>query len=987
MIGVTSDQKHPDLTGTASRAAFSGYGHEVTPEERAEWREVMSARAQAAFQRGQEAIQSGRLQDGVFWLERAERMARQSPNVIWALAIAFLNVGRVEDCLKRMERLYGQYGLREAAFLSVVCLVRLNETAEAISRLGAALSKFHILPELGQLATQLAETGELPGWCTASNAGWVDVDASGSIRVSLDGIEVGHGNCGRYTLPEGWQNARRLEVRVGRRHVLGSPIDLQALTRCESLVRATHKGLEGWLWYPSEPEHVPAVILWDERVISVPAFATDVDSDVPLSRPRSFLFDKSFMPKGDCGPLILRDEHGRLLTGAPVDPMVGRLVSASGKLPKSLYPVPVQSWAHRPRVPRVSSGCAVVIPVYRDLAGTTACLRSVLKTVPPDIEIIVVDDATPEPKLAGFLDRLAQDGKITLVRHESNQGFPASANDGMRLAAGRDVILLNSDTLVFSGWIERLRARLAFTDVGTVTPFSNDASILSYPSVDAENAVPEKAEARTLDHLCQALFSQEEACIDLPTGNGFCMAITADCLADTGLFREDLFAQGYGEENDFCLRASAQGYRHFPAPDVYVAHTGSTSFGSSRKALMGRNLEILNALHPGYDAKVAAFIESDPLRNFRQKLDFSRINELRGRRRSILLIQHDAGGGVGRAVRQRAQAFEQQGFLALTLRPTFLGCQLEWSQAQKTDFPNLQFTLPAELSLLAETLSQLRIHRIEWHHLVGHAPCIRTLHEELRVPYDVFVHDHIWFCPRISLLDGNGRYCGEPDVSGCETCVATWGDYLGEDLTVPELVRRSRHELGHAGRLMVPSHDTAQRMERHFPQFSFEPVPLEDDAALLLNVSGQKNIITDRPLRICVVGGLSRWKGYDILLAMADYVKGMSLPVELVLVGHTPDDETLIAAGVKVTGEYREDEVLDLIGEQNADVGFIPSVAPETWCYALGILWKSGLEVLCFDIGAQSERVRRSHCGAVVPLGIPVEFLVGFILRRWGPVS
>lgn len=85
---MSSDKERPDLTGTTSRAAFGGYGHEVTDQERAQWRDVMNARAQTAFRRGQEAMQTGRLQDGLFWLERAERMARQSPNVTWALALA-----------------------------------------------------------------------------------------------------------------------------------------------------------------------------------------------------------------------------------------------------------------------------------------------------------------------------------------------------------------------------------------------------------------------------------------------------------------------------------------------------------------------------------------------------------------------------------------------------------------------------------------------------------------------------------------------------------------------------------------------------------------------------------------------------------------------------------------------------------------------------------------------------------------------------------
>ena len=43
--------------------------------------------------------------------------------------------------------------------------------------------------------------------------------------------------------------------------------------------------------------------------------------------------------------------------------------------------------------------------------------------------------------------------------------------------------------------------------------------------------------------------------IDIPVGVGFCLYLRRDCLNAAGLFRADLFAQGYGEENDLCLRA------------------------------------------------------------------------------------------------------------------------------------------------------------------------------------------------------------------------------------------------------------------------------------------------------------------------------------------------------------------------------------------------------------------------------------------------
>ena len=57
------------------------------------------------------------------------------------------------------------------------------------------------------------------------------------------------------------------------------------------------------------------------------------------------------------------------------------------------------------------------------------------------------------------------------------------------------------------------------------------------------------------------------------------MYLRRDCLDAVGVFRDDLFAQGYGEENDFCLRARHLGWRHVAAPGVFVAHRGAQSFG------------------------------------------------------------------------------------------------------------------------------------------------------------------------------------------------------------------------------------------------------------------------------------------------------------------------------------------------------------------------------------------------------------------------
>ncbi|GBR71135.1 glycosyltransferase [Gluconobacter kanchanaburiensis] len=949
----------------------------------------MSRRAQEAFSRGQAALQGGNISLGLFWLERAERMSRTNPNLKWAVGLACLSAGRLADCLLRMRELRETYALREAAFLEVLCLVRLERLDEAGCRMQDALSRFHATPETHPIADQIAAAGGRLGWMTASNNGTLLIRAARPVRLLLDGQEVATGlKDGVHVLSEGWRLARQLEVRSGRRHVLGSPLDIAALTRCESFVEADIDGLTGWIWTPAEPEHVPQVTLWDGSHLRAEAFAQDVDSDIPLARNRIFHVPAALLPPGDPGPLELRDANGHLLTGAPVDPLTGRLVTGqTGGLAARFQPVAVRSGMPRASGLRASPGCAVVIPVYAACSTTMACLRTVLVTCPADVPVIVVDDASPEPALASALDRFAEEGRILLIRHDRNRGFPISANDGIRAAEGRDILLLNSDTLVPAGWVERLRARLIQSDTGTVTPFSNDATIMSYPSVDRSNPVPSLREMRAMDRLCRDVCGDGAGTggdrIELPTAHGFCMAISADCLLEVGLFREDIFAQGYGEENDFCLRASAKGFRHLAAPELFVAHVGSASFGGARKALGARNLQILNALHPGYNQLVKCFIKADPLHETRRRLDAAALLRLAAGRPAVLMVQHDAGGGVGRVVRERSAAFEAAGELALALRPHATGCLLEHVSEEKR-FPNLKFSLPRELPGLLDLLRSLRVRVVEWHHLIGHAPAIRTLHEALDIPCDIFIHDHIWFCPRISLCDGEGRYCGEPDQAGCEKCVSRWGGYLGEDISISGLLARSAHELSSARALMAPTDDTVRRITRHFPGLTIQTIPLEDDAELQADIRAARPGLSGQPLRVCVVGGISQWKGYDVLLDLAREIRAHRLPIELSLVGHTHDDDALIALGVRVTGEYRENEVQDLIRQQKPDVGLIPSIAPETWCYALGQVWRSGLEAVCFDLGAQGERVRKSGAGLAIPLGIPAFQLAAILMRKWG---
>ncbi len=248
----------------------------------------------------------------------------------------------------------------------------------------------------------------------------------------------------------------------------------------------------------------------------------------------------------------------------------------------------------------------VLVPVYRGLDETRHCIESVLahpQKMPR--EIIVIDDASPDAALVSWLEQMAAAGRFTLLRNAENRGFVATVNRGMALHPARDVVLLNSDTEVANDWLDRLHAcACADERTGTATPFSNNATICSYPRLCEDNPLPEDYSVAALDRLFRE--TNPGRTTDLPTAVGFCMYIRAAAIADVGLFDTKTFGRGYREENDFCLRARHLGWRHVAVPGVFTGHVGGHSFGAAARHLRMRNEALLERLHPGYARLIEA---------------------------------------------------------------------------------------------------------------------------------------------------------------------------------------------------------------------------------------------------------------------------------------------------------------------------------------------------------------------------------------------
>jgi GT2 family glycosyltransferase len=371
----------------------------------------------------------------------------------------------------------------------------------------------------------------------------------------------------------------------------------------------------------SPPRSPSADLAWSGRELTlrldrgrdIERVALDLDgcffSETAVGADGVARFDFAFAPVAS-GEVVARVRNGRagaLVVDAPFAIRFGERGTHVARDIGDLGDI----GAHVPfGVDCASDEVAIVVPVYGALSLVERCLDSVLAHTTGRARLIVIDDASPDAAIAPLLARYATRENVSVLRNERNRGFTATANRGIAEAGRADVVLLNADTEVGPNWLTGLRrAAASATDIATVTAVSDNAGAFSVPELERENAMPARW---THEQTARALwFDAGHAYPALPTGNGFCMYIRRAVIDDVGVLDEAAFPQGYGEENDFCQRASARGQRHVIAGNVHVHHARSASFGHERRAQLGAaGMAVLRERWPNYEADVAATLHS-----------------------------------------------------------------------------------------------------------------------------------------------------------------------------------------------------------------------------------------------------------------------------------------------------------------------------------------------------------------------------------------
>jgi len=236
---------------------------------------------------------------------------------------------------------------------------------------------------------------------------------------------------------------------------------------------------------------------------------------------------------------------------------------------------------------------SVLIVTYNSKAVLPGCLLSLEAATNIEHEVIIVDnasvDGTPDLVRRRF-------PAVNLIENRRNEGFAAATNRACREARGRCLLLLNPDTVVQSGAVERMVAILeSRRDAGICAPRTLTAdgrirhNCLSFETpwsffrFGVGVGPLQRLRRRVLRGGGWDLYADQPQMVEVASGAA--MLVRRELFDRLGGLDERFFM--YCEDEDFCLRARRIGWATMLVPGAVVTHYGGASTPDGTPRLNG----------------------------------------------------------------------------------------------------------------------------------------------------------------------------------------------------------------------------------------------------------------------------------------------------------------------------------------------------------------------------------------------------------------
>jgi GT2 family glycosyltransferase/glycosyltransferase involved in cell wall biosynthesis len=635
----------------------------------------------------------------------------------------------------------------------------------------------------------------------------------------------------------------------------------------------------------------------------------------------------------------------------------------------------------------------VIVPIYNAYDEVVECLEALISNTTCPAELLLINDCSTDERMASLLKKYEKYSRVTVLTNEKNLGFTRTVNRGMSHAS-HDIILLNSDTKVTPRWLENM-IFAAYRDprIATVTAISDNIGAFSVPH-SGNNEMPEWLDRDQTGRLIAAVGSHIYA--DAPTGNGFCMYVKRKALDQVGLFDYESFPRGYGEENDFCMRALKQGWRHVVDDSTFVFHKRSASFGEEKQTLIVKSGETLRAKHPEYKALVSDFTQSAAMLKMRQNIkkaldslqqahDAKQPISPNGLPRLLYVLHGGATGGTPQTNADLMQTMQGKydtfvldcDFENIVLKRYIDGVFYEierWTLLRRLS--PLEINRDDYNAVLFEVLKAYAFELVHIRHLYKHMLSLPKIAHTLNIPVVFSFHDFYYVCPTINLLDEKAKYCAG-------TCTKTVPDE-GEDCPnpfAPGVLPPLKHQWVHTWRdkvraflpyvdAFVTTCDDAKSVYvKTYPELKKKTFKVIEHGR---DFERQDHLAqTPEPggkLRILIPGQLTQHKGADFIaeLIALDEKKGKRL--EFHFLGNLPARYQHLGVW---HGAYQRHEFQDRVAEIGCHIMGIFSIWAETYCHTLSESWACGIPVVTSHYGALGDRITKHGGGWLVDIEKP----------------